>query len=155
MAEATFLFLKVSGDEAVRSASEVLGKFMDGMTPQAPSAPVPLIGSTDSDGERYEKPADEPDGFDAPEPPRATKVKHASNYKPVPKKPKADPTEGHVGPRIVRLLDTTGGVAPMELLVERLKLPPQSIGRAVGHSKTLQRLPDGRVALVGWHDEDE
>lgn len=44
MSEATFLFLKVSGDEAVKSASEVLSRLVSGMVPaqvQAEALPAP------------------------------------------------------------------------------------------------------------------
>ena len=168
--EATFLFLKVSGDEAVKSASEVLSKLVAGMVPATPNDPAPADTSSPAAepltviaGDTYEKPDDEPDGFVDPEPPRPRKSSGrritrsgGSNYYPVPKKPKAksDKPPGVLAMRIMKLLDNGNGVAPLDHLVSELGVSAQACNMAITKCGQLQRLDDGRIAMTGYRDED-
>lgn len=169
--QATFLFLKVSGDEAVKSASDVLAKLISSVaaapavadTPSVELAPAPLnIAEVP-----YEKPADEPDGFALPKPKAATPVgvgcggrppsskfdKLNNRPKKTPKPPSNKPP-GALASKIMRILDQGSGVAPLEVLVQETGVSAQACNMAITKCSQLQRLGDGRIALEGYRDTD-
>lgn len=61
---------------------------------------------------------------------------------------------GPLAYRIVSLLDHCGGVAPISHLINVLTKPAAAIAKAVEKCPQLQELPDGRIALAGYKDEE-
>jgi hypothetical protein len=173
MAEATFLFLKVSGDEAVKSASEVLTKLIGTIaaapaaaeSPAVELAPAPRLSIAEVP---YEKPSDEPDGFALPKPKPARAVgvgcggrseatPFNKSFKTKPKKATKSPSNkppGALALRILKLLDQGNGVAPLEVLVNELGASAQGLNMAITKCAQLKRLGDGRIALEGYSDSD-
>lgn len=106
----------------------------------------------------YEKPIDEPNGFDTPEPPKASKVigiERGRRNDTFNKPPKDDaiPGVGVLAGRIMKLLDSGTGVAAIDHVASTLKCSPFGVKLAVGKCKQLKSMGDGRVALAGYEDD--
>jgi hypothetical protein len=171
--QATFLFLKVSGDEAVKSASEVLAKLIGSIAaePAAPASPAVELAPPEPRLNiaqvPYEKPADEPDGFALPNPKpakavgvgcggrsEATSFNRFKGKSKKTTKPPANRPPGVLASRIMRILDLGSGVAPLEVLVNETGSSAQACNMAITKCAQLKRLDDGRIALEGYSDTD-
>ncbi len=169
--QATILFLRVSGDEAVKSAGDILARLVSGMIAgesTAPSDPTvealpapeavvePVQRITRQRKVRFQKPDDEPDGFSAPAPSPSTpsfvvdrkqKVKVAVGDK-------AARPPGALAFKILGILDRGSGVAPLEHLVRETGATIHGVNMAITKCSQLQRLDDGRIALTGYRGDD-
>lgn len=181
--EATFLFLKVSGDQAVKSASDVLARLVSGIVPAGPAVPampealaaaeaLPALPAPEAESTvelaakritrrrkvKYQKADDEPDGFSAPQPAPSKAIaterggRASSKFNEFPAKAAKPP--GALATKILKVLDGGTGVAPLEELVREIGANAHGINMAITKCSQLKRLPDGRIALQGYRDED-
>lgn len=171
-----FFFLEVHGEQAISAATDALGRFMGSSFPALPAAEPTVAALPPSEAvavaeepprqprriirrkraAKYEKPADEPDGFNlpAPDPTKATAVDRGGAPSRKFNRPPEDKVPVALASQIISVLDSGAGVAPLEYLVRETGKGAQAVNMAITKCDRLKRMPDGRIALAGYKDED-
>lgn len=162
----TALVIRGEGDsETMQAACRTIGQMLAGFNGAAangeealePAEPVRRITRRPrrQKADRYERPADEPSGFDAP-PPKPSRPKFVveRNQKTQPLTTGSGKPPGALALKILAVLDTGSGVAPLEHLVKETGASAQGLNMAITKCRQLKRLDDGRIALAGYRDDD-